>query len=396
MTSADDIVLVAAARTPQGRMSGQFASLPATSLGSRAIAGALERGGIVPSDVDAVIFGQVLAAGAGQNAARQAAIGAGLGVMAAPLGQQGVPVGSDRRDRRGPDDPDRGCDNGGRRRHGVDDPRTPPARRSRGAATSTARSRCSTTWPTTGSPTPSTEQSDGRTLGDRERRQRPASFTREQQDDVRSTLAPARCSSTRIGTARRGDLPVSCSPQGRRSSIEPTKGIRAETTTESLGQAASRPSPQGRHDHSGQCVADLRRRRGRSRRHACPRRGEELATSSRHSARTARPQAPTTRCRPSPPRRSHAPSTSRASRRDTSTSSRSTRRSALSWPSSTASSGLATTRSTRTAAASHSATPSALRAPACRHCRARTRRPRRRHRGRRRSAAEAVRATRSS
>ncbi|MGO1851175.1 acetyl-CoA C-acetyltransferase [Microbacterium sp.] len=79
MTSADDIVLVAAARTPQGRMSGQFASLPATSLGSRAIAGALERGGIVPSDVDAVIFGQVLAAGAGQNAARQAAIGAGLG-----------------------------------------------------------------------------------------------------------------------------------------------------------------------------------------------------------------------------------------------------------------------------------------------------------------------------
>ncbi|RCS57327.1 acetyl-CoA C-acetyltransferase [Microbacterium sp. JB110] len=79
MTSADDIVLVAAARTPQGRMSGQFASLPATALGSRAIAGALERGGIVPGDVDAVILGQVLAAGAGQNAARQAAIGAGLG-----------------------------------------------------------------------------------------------------------------------------------------------------------------------------------------------------------------------------------------------------------------------------------------------------------------------------
>ncbi|WP_105565894.1 acetyl-CoA C-acetyltransferase [Microbacterium halophytorum] len=79
MTSAEDIVLVAAARTAQGRMGGQFASLPATALGSRAIAGALEHGGVTPGDIDAVILGQVLAAGAGQNAARQAAIGAGIG-----------------------------------------------------------------------------------------------------------------------------------------------------------------------------------------------------------------------------------------------------------------------------------------------------------------------------
>jgi len=74
-----DIVIVAAARTPQGRLKGQLASFTAPQLGSFAIAGALEQGSIDPADVDAVIVGQVLAAGSGQNAARQAAIGAGIG-----------------------------------------------------------------------------------------------------------------------------------------------------------------------------------------------------------------------------------------------------------------------------------------------------------------------------
>ncbi|MGB3733115.1 acetyl-CoA C-acetyltransferase [Microbacterium sp.] len=74
-----DIVIVAAARTPQGRLKGQLASFTAPQLGSFAIRGALERGGVAPGDVDAVIMGQVLAAGSGQNAARQAAIGAGIG-----------------------------------------------------------------------------------------------------------------------------------------------------------------------------------------------------------------------------------------------------------------------------------------------------------------------------
>ncbi|CAH0125395.1 putative acetyl-CoA acetyltransferase [Microbacterium oxydans] len=74
-----DIVIVAAARTPQGRLKGQLASFTAPQLGSFAIAGALAQGSIDPADVDAVIVGQVLAAGSGQNAARQAAIGAGIG-----------------------------------------------------------------------------------------------------------------------------------------------------------------------------------------------------------------------------------------------------------------------------------------------------------------------------
>lgn len=75
----NDVVIVAAARTPQGRLKGQLAAFTAPQLGSFAIRGALEQGSVDPADVDAVIVGQVLAAGSGQNAARQAAIGAGIG-----------------------------------------------------------------------------------------------------------------------------------------------------------------------------------------------------------------------------------------------------------------------------------------------------------------------------
>ncbi|MBD8024389.1 acetyl-CoA C-acetyltransferase [Microbacterium gallinarum] len=75
----DDVVIVAAARTPQGRLKGQLAPLTAVQLGSAAIRGALEKGGIPSSAVDAVLVGQVLPAGSGQNPARQAAVGAGIG-----------------------------------------------------------------------------------------------------------------------------------------------------------------------------------------------------------------------------------------------------------------------------------------------------------------------------
>lgn len=75
----DDVVIVAAARTPQGRLKGQLAALTAVQLGSAAIRGALEKGGIPAEAVDAVLVGQVLPAGSGQNPARQAAVGAGIG-----------------------------------------------------------------------------------------------------------------------------------------------------------------------------------------------------------------------------------------------------------------------------------------------------------------------------
>ena len=75
----EDVVIVAAARTPQGRLKGQLASFTAPELGASAIRGALERGGIPADAVDAVIVGQVLPAGSGQNPARQAAVAAGIG-----------------------------------------------------------------------------------------------------------------------------------------------------------------------------------------------------------------------------------------------------------------------------------------------------------------------------
>jgi len=83
MTAVDaDIVVVGAARTPQGRFCGSLGTVPATELGAAAIRGALTRAAIDPSVVDAVVMGQVLQAGAGQNPARQAALLASVGERA--------------------------------------------------------------------------------------------------------------------------------------------------------------------------------------------------------------------------------------------------------------------------------------------------------------------------
>ncbi|MDI1363657.1 MAG: acetyl-CoA C-acetyltransferase [bacterium] len=75
-----DIVIVSAARTPVGSFNGALSSLPASELGRIAIQAAIERAGISAADVDEVILGQVLQAGAGQGPARQAAVNAGIPV----------------------------------------------------------------------------------------------------------------------------------------------------------------------------------------------------------------------------------------------------------------------------------------------------------------------------
>ncbi len=75
---ADNVVIVAAARTAVGNFGGSLATLPAHTLGATVIAEVVKRAGIKPEQVDEVIFGQVLTAGSGQNPARQAAIHAGL------------------------------------------------------------------------------------------------------------------------------------------------------------------------------------------------------------------------------------------------------------------------------------------------------------------------------
>ena len=66
------------ARTPFTRFTGQLAAQPATALGAHAARAALERAGVAPEAVDQVVVGQVLQAGAGQNPARQTAVGAGI------------------------------------------------------------------------------------------------------------------------------------------------------------------------------------------------------------------------------------------------------------------------------------------------------------------------------
>ena len=78
--SESEVVIAAAARTAVGAFSGGLSSMPAHDLSVIAITEALNRAGVDPADVSEVIMGQILAAGAGQNPARQAAIGAGIPV----------------------------------------------------------------------------------------------------------------------------------------------------------------------------------------------------------------------------------------------------------------------------------------------------------------------------
>ena len=74
----EDIVIVGAARSAIGKFGGALARTPASDLGAHIIRKLLERSGVKPEQVSEVILGQVLAAGVGQNPARQAAIKAGL------------------------------------------------------------------------------------------------------------------------------------------------------------------------------------------------------------------------------------------------------------------------------------------------------------------------------
>src|SRR5437667_7339724 len=73
------IFLAGGVRTAIGNLNGALAGVSATALGSVVIKAALQRSGIAAQHVDEVIMGNVLSAGLGQNPARQAAMGAGLG-----------------------------------------------------------------------------------------------------------------------------------------------------------------------------------------------------------------------------------------------------------------------------------------------------------------------------
>ena len=76
--SDNDIVILSAVRTAQGRFQGGFAGTPAPELGALAMTEALKRAGVTGDQLDEVIFGNVIQAGLGQNVARQAELKAGI------------------------------------------------------------------------------------------------------------------------------------------------------------------------------------------------------------------------------------------------------------------------------------------------------------------------------
>ncbi|MGA0546021.1 acetyl-CoA C-acyltransferase [Brevundimonas sp. VNH65] len=76
----DPIVICAFARTPMGGFQGALSGVKATDLGAAAVRAAVERAGVAPEKVDRIYMGCVLPAGLGQAPARQAALGAGLGL----------------------------------------------------------------------------------------------------------------------------------------------------------------------------------------------------------------------------------------------------------------------------------------------------------------------------
>jgi acetyl-CoA C-acetyltransferase len=77
-TEMDDVVIVAALRTAVGKFGGSLSKVPAADLGASVIKALLENTGVDPATISEVIMGQVLAAGVGQNPARQALIKSGL------------------------------------------------------------------------------------------------------------------------------------------------------------------------------------------------------------------------------------------------------------------------------------------------------------------------------
>ena len=85
-STSQDIVIVSAARTPVGSFNGALSSVAASFLGTVALKAAMERAKVDAADIDEVILGQVLAAGQGQNPARQAAVNAGIPVASPAWG----------------------------------------------------------------------------------------------------------------------------------------------------------------------------------------------------------------------------------------------------------------------------------------------------------------------
>ena len=244
-------VIVAGARTPIGRLLGGLKDLSAADLGGVAIKGALEKAGVAADQVDYVIMGQVIQAGAGQNPARGAAVGR-RDPDERPVDhhQQGLPL-RPQRDRDGrPADPRRRGRDRRRRRHGVDDQRAAPAaevprglqvrRRHAGRLDGLRRAL-----------RPVHRPGDG--AADRGEQRRRANLTREEQDAFSARVAPAgRRGLEERPVRRRGRPGRGPAAQGRPGRWSPPTRASAATPPPSRWPSCARrsartaPSPPAR------------------------------------------------------------------------------------------------------------------------------------------------------
>ena len=237
-------VIVAGARTPMGRLLGGAQGLlrPPTSAASPSRR-ALEKAGVAGDQVDYVIMGQVLQAGAGQIPARQAAVKARhpddrpaltinkvclSGLDAIALADQLIRAGEfdDRR----------------RRRHGVDDQRAAPAAEVARGLQVRRRRRSSTRWPTTGSATAHRRRPMG--VLTEQCNAAGASLTREEQDEFAARSPPAGRRGVEERRLRRRDRPGrDPAAQGRPDRVHARTRASAPTPPPSRSASCARRSP---------------------------------------------------------------------------------------------------------------------------------------------------------
>ena len=327
---ADPIVIVSAARTPIGGLLGDFAALPAHQLGAVAIKAAVERAGMPGDAVDEVLMGNCLMAGQGQAPARQAVLGAGLpqsagavtlskmcgSGMRAMMFAHDMLLAEQRRRRR-------------RRRHGEHDQRAAP-RRSRARA-------CK--YGAAAAVRPHGDRRPGRRLREAAERRGKAmgvfaeecvakyGFTREAMDQFAIASTERAKRANEDGSFDWEMAPVDASPARPATRVDQARRAAVQ------GQARQDPRPQAgvqerRHDHRGDLVEHLRRRRRAGADARVDRDASSAASRSRASSRHAvHAQAPNLVHDRAGRRDREGAEEGRLGRRATSTCGRSTRRS---------------------------------------------------------------------
>ena len=266
-----DPVIIGGARTAIGRLLGSLTGFSAADLGGFAIKGALDRAGVEPAQVEYVIMGHVLQAGAGQITSRQAAVKAGI-PMTTPattvnkvclsgldaiaqaadlirLGEFDVIVAG-------------GMESMTNAPHVLKNSRKGYKYGAVEMLDSMALDGL-------------TDAFDGLSMGEStERHNAKLGITREEQDEFAARSQQRAARAAKDGVLGEEIVPVEINRKKRRPSSRPDEGIRPDTTAESLAKLPR--VRQGRHDHGGLLVADLRRRRrprpaARRRRSSAPR-----------------------------------------------------------------------------------------------------------------------------